>query len=107
MEKQEVECCKKCCHCRCNESDKYTWQHLLFVVDIMVQKGILKESQMKKIIDIIDINKLVKYNKLSPEFIENILRPLVENDFNSNDSDDLTMTDIYKIQERKKENNKN
>ncbi len=102
MEKQ-VECCKKCCHCKCNESDKYTWQHLLFVVDIMVQKGILKESQMKKIIDIIDINKLVKYNKLSPEFIENILRPLVENDFDSNDSDDLTMTDIYKIQERKNE----
>lgn len=106
MEKQ-VECCKKCCHChckcKCNESEKYTWQHLLFVVDIMVQKGILKESQIKKIIDIIDINKLVKYNKLSPEFIENILRPLVENDFDSNDSDDLTMTDIYKIQERKKE----
>jgi hypothetical protein len=96
-------CCHKCCHCRCNESDKYTWQHLLFMVDIMVQKGILKESQIKKIIDIIDINKLVKYNKLSPEFIENIVRPIVENDFDSNDSDDLTMTDIYKIQERKKE----
>jgi hypothetical protein len=73
------------------------------MVDIMVQKGILKESQIKKIIDIIDINKLVKYNKLSPEFIENIVRPIVENDFDSNDSDDLTMTDIYKIQERKKE----
>jgi hypothetical protein len=68
----------------------------------MVQKGILKETQMKKLIDIIDINKLVKYNKLSPEFIENIVRPIVENDFDSNDSDDLTMTDIYKIQERKK-----
>jgi hypothetical protein len=101
MENQ-VECCKKCCHCKCNEFDKYTWQHLLFVVDIMVQKGILKETQMKKLIDIIDINKLVKYNKLSPEFIENIVRPIVENDFDSNDSDDLTMTDIYKIQERKK-----
>jgi len=97
-----VECCKKCCHCKCNESDKYTWQHVLFMVDIMIQKGILTETQIKKIIDIVDIKKLVLHNKLSPEFIENILRPMVENDFDSTDSDDLTMHDIYKIQEYNK-----
>jgi hypothetical protein len=103
MEKPEnIECCKKCCHCRCNQTDKYTWSHLLFIVDILVQKGVLTESQMKKIIDIVDIKKLVNHNKLSPEFIENILRPIVENDFNSSDSDDLTMNDIHKIQNHKK-----
>jgi hypothetical protein len=62
---------------------------------MLVQKGVLTESQMRKIIDIIDIKKLVNHNKLSPEFIENILRQIVENDFNSDDSDDLTMYDIY------------
>ena len=104
MEKQSnVECCKKCCHCKCNESDKYTWSHLLFMVDMMIQKGVLTETQIKKIIDIIDIKKLVNHNKLSPEFIENNLRPIIENDFNSNDSDDLTMNDIYKIQEYNKQ----
>ncbi len=98
---QQIECCKKCCHCKCNESDKsdkYTFQHLLFMVDIMIQKGVLTETQIKKIIDIVDIKKLVNNNKLSPQFIENILRPRIENDFNSDSSDDLTMHDIYKIQ---------
>lgn len=105
MDKQiNVECCKKCCHCKCNESDKYTWQHLLFMVDVIIQKGILTETQIKKIIDIVDIKKLVLHNKLSPQFIENTLRPMVENDFDSTDSDDLTMHDIYKIQEYNKKN---
>jgi uncharacterized protein YutE (UPF0331/DUF86 family) len=99
-----VECCKKCCHCTCNRTDTYTWQHLLFIVDMMVQKGVLTESQIRKIIDIIDIKKLVNHNKLSPQFIENILRPIVENNFDSDSSSDLTMNDIFKIQNYK--NNK-
>lgn len=97
-QQKDVECCKKCCHCTCNKTDTYTWQHLLFTVDIMVQKSILTEPQIKKIIDIIDIKKLVSHNKLSQQFIENILRPMVENDFDSDGSDDLNMNDIYKIQ---------
>ena len=103
MENQSnVEHCKRCCHCKCNESDKYTWQHLLFMVDMMIQKSVLTETQIKKIIDIVDIKKLVLHNKLSPEFIENILRPMVENNFNSDSSDDLTINDIYKIQKYNK-----
>jgi hypothetical protein len=98
IQNQQIECCKKCCHCKCNESDKYTWQHLLFITDMMIQKGVLTETQIKKIIDIVDIKKLVNNNKLSPQFIENILRPMIENDFNSDSSDDLTLHDIYKIQ---------
>ena len=47
--------------------------------------------------DIVDIKKLVSHNKLSPEFIENNIRPLIENDFDD-DPDGLTMHDIYKIQ---------
>jgi len=97
-EQTQVECCKKCCHCTCNQTNKYTWQNLLFITDMIIQKGILNENQIKKIIDIVDIKKLVLHNKLSPEFVENILRPMIENDFDSADSDDLTMTDIYKIQ---------
>lgn len=93
----ESECCKKCCHCKCNESDKYTWNHLLFMTDIMIQKGMLTESQIRKVINIIDIKKLVSHNKLSPEFIENILRPMLENDFDNN-PDELTINDVYKIQ---------
>jgi len=96
-EQTKVDCCKKCCHCKCNESDKYTWQYFLFMVDIMIQKGVLTESQIKKIINIVDIKKLVLHNKLSPHFIENTLRPLIENDFDD-DPDELTMHDIYKIQ---------
>jgi hypothetical protein len=97
----DTECCKKCCHCKCNEQDKYNWNHLLFIADIIIQKGILKESQIKKIIDIVDIKKIVKYNKLSLEFIENNIRPIIDNDFDndSDSSDDLTMYDVYRIQE--------
>ena len=92
-------CCHKCHHCNVfGDSDRYNWNHLLFVIDIMVQQKKLNESQMKKIIDVIDIKKLVTHNKLTPKFIENVLRPIVENDFNSSDSDDLTMNDIYRIQ---------
>ena len=98
LEQTSVECCKKCCHCTCNKSDTYTWQNLLFMVDMMIQKAVLTETQIKKIIDIVDIKKLVNHNKLSPQFIENILRPIVENNFDSDSSDDLTMNDILKIQ---------
>ena len=99
---KNVECCKKCCHCSCNQSDKYNWNHVLFVIDMMVQQGKLTESQMRKVIDIIDLKKLVKYNKLRPEFIENVLRPMIDNDFDddlNDDPDRLTMIDVYKIQQ--------
>ncbi len=50
------------------DTSKITWQNLLFTADILVQKGILDESQLALIIDIVDLRKLVKNNKLSKEF---------------------------------------
>jgi hypothetical protein len=35
----------------------YTWQHLLFTADILVQKGCLNESQLSLIIDMVDYNQ--------------------------------------------------
>lgn len=46
----------------------YTWQHLLFTADILVQKGCLNEEQLALIIDMVDLKKIVKNNKLSKEF---------------------------------------
>jgi hypothetical protein len=103
VDSNECKCCK-CCNCldKCqnkDKSDNYNWNHILFVVDMLIQQGKLTELQIRKIINIVDIKKLVKYNKLRPEFIENVLRPLIECDFNSDSSDDLTLTDIYEIQQ--------
>jgi hypothetical protein len=33
----------------------YTWQHLLFTADILVQKGCLDEAQLALIIDMVDL----------------------------------------------------
>uniref|UniRef100_A0A6C0HW74 Uncharacterized protein n=1 Tax=viral metagenome TaxID=1070528 RepID=A0A6C0HW74_9ZZZZ len=35
----------------------YTWNHLLFTADILVQKGCLDETKLKIIIDIVDYNQ--------------------------------------------------
>ena len=35
----------------------YTWNHLLFTADILVQKGCLNESQLASIIDLVDYNQ--------------------------------------------------
>ena len=55
----------------------YTWQHLLFTADILVQKGCLNETQLALIIDLIDLRKLVKNNKLSNEFINKFLNKFI------------------------------
>ena len=35
----------------------YTWNHLLFTADILVQKGCLDEKKLAIIIDIVDYNQ--------------------------------------------------
>ncbi len=42
------------------DTSMYTWQHLVFTADILVQKGSLNESQLALIIDLVDLRKLVK-----------------------------------------------
>ena len=86
-------------------TSQYNWNHLLFTADMLVQKGELKEMQLKKIIEIIDIEKLVKHNKLSPEFIDKYVKPKIE--ANSEKYDSMTMYDVYQIQNYKKNNNNN
>jgi hypothetical protein len=70
----------------------YTWQHLLFTADILVQKGCLDEAQLALIIDMVDLKKLVKNNKLSKEFIDKYVIPRI-------DYDDYDGIDLYYIEE--------
>jgi hypothetical protein len=72
-------------------TDIYTWSHLLFTVDILVQKGCLDEKQLALIIDMVDLRKLVKNNKLSKEFIDKYVIPRI-------DYDDYDCIDTYDIE---------
>ncbi len=73
-----------------------TWNNLLFTADILVQKGSLDEHQLSLIIDLVDLRKLVKYNKLSKEFIEQYVRPRIDLD----DYEGIDEYDIEKYQVR-------
>jgi hypothetical protein len=74
----------------------YTWQHLLFTADVLVQKGCLDEKQLELIVDLVDLTKLVKNNKLSKEFIEKYVVPRIDYD----DYDGIDLYDIEKYQSR-------
>jgi hypothetical protein len=74
--------------------DKYTWNHLLFTADVIIQKGCLNEDQIASIIDILDIKKVVKFNKLSQEFIDKYIIPRIDYD----DYDGIDLYDIEKYQ---------
>jgi hypothetical protein len=74
----------------------YTWNHLLFTADILIQKGCLDESQLKLIIDLVDLRKLVKFNKLSKEFINDYVIPRIDIE----DYEGIDEYDIEKYQSR-------
>jgi hypothetical protein len=69
----------------------YNWNYLLSIADILVQQGTLKEEELKNIITIVDIKKIVKYNKLSQEFIDEYIIPRI-------DYDDYDSLDLYEIE---------
>ena len=71
-------------------SQKYNWNYLISVIDIIVRNGNLTESQLEQIIDLADIKTVVKNNKLSDDFIEKIIIPRIDND-------DYDGMDLYKI----------
>ncbi len=77
-------------------TDKYTWNSLLFTADILVQRGVLDESQLALIIDLVELKKLVKYNKLSKEFIEKYVVPRIDYD----EYDCIDLYDIEKYQSK-------
>lgn len=72
-------------------SNKITWDTLLTVADILVQQGELNESQLEKIIDLVDIKKVVKNNILSENFIKKHIEPRI-------DLDDYDGIDLYSIE---------
>ena len=74
-----------------DSNDKMNWNHLLFTADVLVQKGCLDESQLKLIIDLVDIKKIVKYNKLSKDFIDQYIIPRI-------DYNDYEGIDLYEIE---------
>jgi len=74
-----------------------TWNHLLFTADQLIQSGKLTEYQIKKILPLVELKKVVKHNKLSDNFIRNNIEPLVEMQ-DSEDEDYVTLCDVYKIQ---------
>ena len=74
-----------------------TWNNLLFLADQLIQSGKLTESQIKKILPIVELKKVVLHNKLSDNFIRNNIEPLIEMQ-DSDDDDTLTISDVYKIQ---------
>ncbi len=78
------------------DTSKYSWNSLLFTADILVQRGVLDENQLASIIDIVDLKKLVKYNKLSHEFIEKYVVPRLDYD----DYEGIDLYDIEKYQSR-------
>ncbi len=78
------------------DTSMYTWNHLLFTADILVQKGCLSESQLEMIIDMVDLRKLVKFNKLSKEFIDKYVIPRIDLD----DYEGIDEYDIEKYQAR-------
>ena len=78
------------------DTSMYTWQHLLFTADVLVQKGCLDESKLALIIDMVDLRKVVKFNKLSKEFIDKYVKPRIDLD----DYDGIDEYDIEKYQSR-------
>ena len=84
------------------DPNKFTWDKLLTIADVLVQRGELTETQLKKIIDLVDLKKLVKNNLLSETFIKEYVEPRID----LNDYDGIDLYDIESYQNNLK-NNKN
>jgi hypothetical protein len=74
-----------------------TWNHLLFTADQLIQSGKLTEYQIKKILPLVELKKVVNHNKLSDNFIRNNIEPLVDIQ-DSDDENSITINDVYSIQ---------
>jgi hypothetical protein len=82
------------------DTKQFTWNGLLYYIDVLIQKGELTENELVKIINMVDIKKLVKNNILSDDFINNYIVPRI----NENDYDDISINDIKKYQDNIKKN---
>lgn len=58
-----------------------TYEELINNINYLVKERKLNESQIIKLFDLIDIKILLENVKLSKQFMENVLRPKLEDDF--------------------------
>ena len=69
------------------DSNKFTWDNLLTIADVLVQRGELNETQLEKIVDLVEIRKIVKNNILTDNFIKKHIEPRIDlNDYDGIDS---------------------
>jgi hypothetical protein len=81
-----------------NTNTTNTWNGLLFTADQLIQSGKLTETQIKKILPLVELKKVINHNKLSDNFIRNNIEPLIEMQDSDDEEDHITLTDVYKIQ---------
>jgi len=80
-----------------NTNTTNTWNGLLFIADQLIQSGKLTEHQIKKILPLVELKKVINHNKLSDNFIRNNIEPIIEME-DSDDEESITISDVYKIQ---------
>ena len=78
-----------------------TYDELINNINYLVKERKLNEKQIIKLFDLIDINILLNNVKLSEKFMENILRPKLEDDFSDfgTCSIGITYSEACKLQE--------
>lgn len=79
-----------------------TYNELIDNINYLVKERKLTETQIIKLFDLIDINILLQNVKLSKQFMENFLRPRLEDDFSDFGADkfNITYSDACKLQEK-------
>ncbi len=78
-----------------------TYEDLINNMNYLVKQRKLSETQIIKLIDLIDIKLLLENVKLSPKFMDNIIRPKLEDDMGDfgNCSINITYSQACKMQE--------
>lgn len=79
-----------------------TYDELIDNINHLVKERKLTETQIIKLFDLIDINVLLQNVKLSKQFMENVLRPKLEDDFGDFGAGrfNITYSDACKLQEK-------
>lgn len=84
-----------------NTSYVETYEELINNINYLVKERKLSETQIIKLFDLIDIKILLENVKLSKQFMENVLRPKLEDDFGDfgSCSIGITYSQACKLQE--------
>lgn len=83
--------------------EKYvdSYEELINNINHLVRERKLNENQINKLFDLMDVKNLLENYKLSKNFMENILRPKIEDDFSDFGENriGITYSQACKIQE--------